>query len=56
MNNENIGFKHPQNWHFSKGVSLWFLSKIGNFVNVSFYAKYTEKKYLVTFSLEDKPF
>ena len=26
------------------------------FVNVSFYAKRTEKKYLVTFSLENKPF
>ena len=25
------------------------------FVNVSFYAKYTQKKYLVTFSLEKKP-
>ena len=35
---------------------LWFWSKIWNFVNVSFYAKHTEKKYLVKFSLENKPF
>ena len=31
LNNENIGFRHPQNWHFPKGVSPWFWSKIGTF-------------------------
>ena len=56
MNNVNIGFKNPQNWHFSKGVSPWFWSKICNCVNVSFYAKYAKKNYLVTFLLENKPF
>ena len=45
LNNKNIGFKNPQNWHFCKGVSSWFWSKIWNFVNVSFYAKYTQRKY-----------
>ena len=33
-----------------------FWSKIWNFLNVSFYAKYTEKKYLVKFFLENKAF
>ena len=56
LNNKNIGFKTAQNWHFCKGVGPWFWSKIENFVNVSFYAKYTQKKYLVTLSLENKPF
>ena len=56
LNNKNIGFKNAQNWHFCKGVSPWFWSKIGNFVNDSFYAKYTQEKYLVTFSLENEPF
>ena len=56
LNNKNIGFKNGQIWHFWEGVSPWFWSKFGNFVNVSFYAKYTQKKYLVTFSLEKKPF
>ena len=46
MDNENVVFKLPQNSHFSEG------SKIGNFVNVLFYAKYTAKKCLVTFWLK----
>ena len=33
--------KRRQNWHFCKGVSPWFWSKLSNFLNVSFYAKYT---------------
>ena len=56
LNNKNIGFKNAQNWHFGKGVSPWFWSKIGNFVIVSFYAKYNQKKYLVTLSLEKERF
>ena len=51
LNNKNIGFKNAQNWHFYKEVSPWSWSKIGNFVNVLFHAKYTQKKYLVTFHL-----
>ena len=27
MNNQNIGFKHPQNWHFSKGLVHGFGQK-----------------------------
>ena len=45
-----------QNYNFSKEVSSSFSSKIWNFLNVSFYKKYAEKKYLVTFSLENKAF
>ena len=41
---------------FNKGVSPWFWSEICNFVNISFYAIYTQKKYLLTFSLENKRF
>ena len=53
---ENIGFIKSQNLQFSKGVSPWFSSKNRDFVNFSFYAKYTEEKYLVTFLLENKTF
>ena len=56
LDNINTDLKRRQNLHFCKGVSPLFWSKIGNFVNVSFYAKYTQKKYLVTFSLVNKPF
>ena len=56
LDNINMDLKRRQNWHFCNGVSPLFWSKIGNFVNLSFYAKYTQKKYLVTFSLENKPF
>ena len=53
---ENIGFKNPLNSHFSKGVSPWFWSEISVFCTVSLYTKYTDNKYLLTFSLENKPF
>ena len=53
---ENIGFKNAKNWHLSKRVTPWFWWKIWNCVNLSFYTKYTEKKYLVTLLLENKPF
>ena len=51
---KNIGLKNPQNSNFSKGVSPWFWSKVEIFFNLLFYAKYTEKKYLMMFSLENK--
>ena len=57
MNNKNIGFKNPQNWHFCKGVSPWFWSKILNGCESFFLCKiHPEKTYLVTFSLENKGF
>ena len=33
---KNKKFKKSKNWHFSKGVSPWFLSKIGHFSNIFF--------------------
>ena len=44
MDYKNIGLKKPQNFNFSKGVSPQFWSKIWDFDNFSFYAKYTDKK------------
>ena len=51
MDYKNVGLKKPQNFNFSKGVSPQFWSKIWDFDNFSFYAKYTDKKYIVTISL-----
>ena len=36
---ENKKFKKSKNWDFSKGVSRWFWSKIGNFSIFLFEAK-----------------
>ena len=44
LNNENIGFKNKQNRIFPKGLVHGFDQKVGNFVNNSFYAKYTQRK------------
>ena len=33
---KNKKFKKSKNWHFSKGINPWFLSKNGNFTNVFF--------------------
>ena len=33
---KNNKFKMSKNWHFSKGVNPWFLSKIGHFSKFSF--------------------
>ena len=41
---------------FPKGLVHGFGQKFKFFFTVSFYAKYTDKKYLLTFSLENKPF
>ena len=43
---KNNSVRKTENENFSKGVSPWFWSKICNFVNDSFYAEYTQKKYL----------
>ena len=39
LDQENVGSKNNQNLHFFKGVSPWFLSKNGDFLILSFYAK-----------------
>ena len=46
----NMGLKKPPNLPFSKEIGPCFWSKLWDFVNFSFYAEYTEKKYLVMFS------
>ena len=33
---KNKNFKNSKNWHFSKGVNTWFLSKNGHFFNFFF--------------------
>ena len=38
-----IGSKNHQNMHFFKGVSPWFLSKNGDFLIFTFYAKWIKK-------------
>ena len=35
---KNKNFKKSKDWHFSKGVKPWFLSKNGHFSNFSFWA------------------
>ena len=44
LDHNNIGSKNHQNWHFFKEVSPWFLSKNGDFLIFSFYAKQVKKK------------
>ena len=41
---KNIDLKKAQNLRFSKGVSPWFLSKSGDFINVLFLCKINKKK------------
>ena len=55
LNNENVGLKTHKIGIFPKGL-VHGVGQNVNFVYVSFYAKYTQKKYLVTFSLENKRF
>ena len=44
LDQKNIGSKNHQNLHFFKGVSPWFSSKNGDFLILSFYAKWIKKK------------
>ena len=37
LGNKNKKFKKSNNWHFSKGVNLWFWLKIGHFSNFFLY-------------------
>ena len=43
LDHKNIASKNHQNLHFFKGVSLWFLSKNGDFLIFRFYAKEFKK-------------
>ena len=44
LDQKNIGSKNHQNFHFFKGVCPWFLSKNGDFLIFSFYAKWIKRK------------
>ena len=53
---KNIGLKKHQNFHFFKGVSPWFLSKNGDVLIFTFYAKQIKKQCFLTVPKEKKPF
>ena len=42
---KNKKLKKSKNWSFSKGVSPWFWSKIGNFSRFLFWGKRQENKF-----------
>ena len=44
LDHKNIGSKNHQNLHFFKGVSRWFLSKIGDFLIFQFLRKMDQEK------------
>ena len=50
---KNKKFKKSKNWHFSKGVNQWFLSKNGHFSNF-FFRQYETGKYLLRYSRTKK--
>ena len=57
LDQKNIGSKNHEYFHFFKGVSPWFLSKKGDFLIFSFYAKWMKKKSVfLKVPKEKKPF
>ena len=50
---KNKKFKKSKNWHFSKGVNPWFLSKNGHFSNF-FFRQYRPRKWLLRYSRTKK--
>ena len=44
LGNKQKNFKKSKNWHFSKGVNPWFLSKDGHFSNFFFLSKRDKEK------------
>ena len=56
LDHKSIGLKSHQNLHFFKGVSPWFLSKNGEFLILSFYAKWIKKKCFLKVPKQKKPF
>ena len=55
LDHKNIGLKNHQNLQFFKGVSPWFLSKNGDFLIFSFYAKWIKRVFFEV-PKEKKPF
>ena len=51
---KNKKFKKSKNWHFSKGINPWFLSKKGNFSNFFFIMQYRRGKRLLWYSRTKK--
>ena len=49
-------FKKSNNWHFSKGVNPWILSKIGHFPNFFFFRQYRPGKCLLLYSATKNAF
>ena len=56
LDHKNIGSKNHPNLLFFKEISLWFLSKKGDFLIFSFYAKWIKKKCFLKVPKEKKPF
>ena len=56
LDQKNIGSKNDQNFHVFEKVSPWFLSKNGDFLILSFYAKWIKKKCFLNSRKEKKPF
>ena len=57
QDNINMDLKRRQNWHFCKGVSPWFFGQKFDILSTFRFMQDTpRKRYLVTFSLEKKPF
>ena len=56
LDEKKIGSKNNQNLHFFKGVSPWFLSKNGDFLIFSFYAKGIKKQFSAKVWKEKKIF
>ena len=50
---KNTKLKKAKNWHFSKGVNPWFLSKNGHFSTL-FVRQYRQGKYLLRYSRSKK--
>ena len=50
---KNKSFKKSKNWHFSRGVIPWFLSKNGHFSNF-FFRQYKPRKCLLRYSRKKK--
>ena len=56
LDHKNIGLKNHQNLQFFKEVIPLFLSKNGDFLIFSFYAKLIKKKCFVKVPKEKRPF
>ena len=56
LGHKNKKFKKSKNWHFFKGVSLWFWSKNGVFSNFCFFGQYRPGKSLLRYCTSKNAF